>query len=103
MDRVEDFSKRIGTDKFIDAIGIDHVDSAHLIVYGAVILAATLYLVGRQIRKSDAKVSLLMRSRSPDPEKPTDITTYATKRMKPTERPPGSKSEPSSELYKQVS
>jgi hypothetical protein len=40
-----------------------------------------------------------MRSRSPDPEKPTDITTYAAKRMKPTERPPGSKSEPFYGLY----
>jgi hypothetical protein len=99
MDRVEDFSKRIGTDKIIDAIGIDHVDNAHLIVYGAVILGATLYVVGRQIRKSGAKASLLMRSRSPDPEKPTDITTYAAKRMKPTERPPGSKSEPFYGLY----
>jgi hypothetical protein len=91
MDRVEDFSKRIGTDKIIDAIGIDHVESLHLIVYGVVVLAATLYIVGRQIRKSGAKASLSTRSRSPDPEKPTDITTYAAKRMKPTERPPGSK------------
>jgi hypothetical protein len=103
MHRIEDFSKRIGTDKTIDAIGIEHVDSAHLIVYGAVLLAATLYVVGRQIRKSGAKASLLTRSRSPDPEKPTDITTYAAKRMKPTERPLGSKSEPSCELNKQVS
>lgn len=36
------------------------------------------------------------RPRSPDPEKPTDLTTFAEKRMKPTERPPGSMRAPSS-------
>jgi hypothetical protein len=94
METVEDFGKRMGTDKIINAIGLDHVDGTHVIVYGAVILAATLYLVGRQIRKSGAKVSFSIRPRSPDPEKPTDVTTYAAKRMKPTERPPGSKFKP---------
>ena len=91
MNTIEDFGRRIGTDKIIDAMGIQHIDSAHIIIYGAVILAATLYLVGRQIRKSVPKATLSSRPRSPDPEKPTDVTTYA-KRMKPTERPPGSKS-----------
>lgn len=91
MDMIEDFGKRMGTDKIINAIGTHRVDSAHVIVYGAVILAATLYLVGRQIRKDGPKASLSLRPRSPDPEKPTDVTTYAAKRMKPTERPPGSK------------
>jgi hypothetical protein len=95
METVEDFGKRIGADKIINVFGIEHVDSAHVIVYGAVILTATLYLVGRQIRKSGAKASLSIRSRSPDPEKPTDITTYAANRMKPTERLPGSKFDPS--------
>lgn len=35
--------------------------------------------------------SKLFRPRSPDPEKSTDITTYGEKRMKPTDRVPGSK------------
>jgi hypothetical protein len=103
MDKVEELGKRIGTDKIINAIGIENVDGAHLIVYGAVFLAATLYLVGRQIRKSGARASLSIRSRSPDPEKPTDVTTYAARRMKPTERPPGSKSEPAIIWTPQVS
>lgn len=92
MDIVEDFGKKLGTDRVVNVMGIQHVDGAHIIVYGAVILAAALYLVGRQIRRSVPKATLSLRSRSPDPEKPTDITTYAAKRMKPTERPPGSKS-----------
>jgi hypothetical protein len=91
MDTIEDFGRKIGTDRIVNAMGIRHIDSAHVVVYGAVVLAATLYLVGRQIRKSVPKATLSSRSRSPDPEKPTDITTYAAKRMKPTERPPGSK------------
>lgn len=89
---VEDFVKQIGADKVINTIGAHRVDSAHVVVYGAVILAATLYLVARQIRKTGPKASLSLRPRSPDPEKPTDVTTYAANRMKPTERPPGSKS-----------
>lgn len=96
MDSIEDFGKRIGTDRVVNAMDIQHVDSAHVLLYGAVIVAATLYLVGRQIRKNALKATLSIRSRSPDPEKPTDVTTYAAKRMKPTERPPGSKSNPPS-------
>lgn len=94
MDAIEDFGRRIGTDKVVNAMGIPHVDSAHVVLYGAVVLAATLYLIGRQIRRNAPKATLSSRSRSPDPEKPTDVTTYAAKRMKPTERPPGSKSSP---------
>lgn len=92
MDTVEKFGKKMGTDKIVNAMGVQHVDGAHIIVYGAVILAAALYLVGRQIRRSVPKATMSLRSRSPDPEKPTDVTTYAAKRMKPTERPPGSES-----------
>ena len=32
------------------------------------------------------------RPRSPDPEKPTDVNTFAEKRMKDSERKPGSRS-----------
>jgi hypothetical protein len=94
MDSIEGFGKKIGTDRVVKAMGFQHVDSGHVVLYGAVILAATLYLIGRQIRKNAQRATLLFRSRSPDPEKPTDLTTYAAKRMKPTERPPGSKSTP---------
>jgi hypothetical protein len=92
MDSIDDFGKKIGTDRVVNAMGIQHVDSAHVLLYGAVILVATLYLIGRQIRKNAPKATLSTRPRSPDPEKPTDVTTYAAKHMKPTERPPGSKS-----------
>lgn len=94
MDSIEDLGKKIGTDKIVNAFGIQHVDSAHILIYGAVILAATLYLIARHIRKHASKATPSSRSRSPDPEKPTDITAYAAKRMKPSERPPGSKSIP---------
>ena len=92
MDSIDDFGKKIGTDRVVNAMGIQHVDSAHVLLYGAVILVAALYLIGRQIRKKAPKATLSTRPRSPDPEKPTDVTTYAAKHMKPTERPPGSKS-----------
>jgi hypothetical protein len=94
MDSIEDFGRKIGTDRVANAMSIQHVDSAHVLLYGAVILTATLYLIGRQIRKNAPKATLSSRPRSPDPEKPTDVTTYAAKRMKPTERPPGSKFKP---------
>ena len=92
MDSIEGFGKRVGTDKVVNAMGIQQVDSNHVILYGAVILAATVYLIGRQIRKNASKATLSSRSRSPDPEKPADVATYVSKRMKPAERPPGSKS-----------
>lgn len=92
MDTVEAFGRKMGTDKLVDAIGVEHIDSAHLVLYGVVILTAALFLVGRQIRKNGPKATLSLRPRSPDPEKPTDLNTYTAKRMKPTERPPGSES-----------
>lgn len=92
MDTIEAFGKRMGVNKLVDAIGIEHIDSAHLLLYSAVILTATIFLIGRQIRKNGPKATLLLRSRSADPEKPTDLNTYTAKRMKPTERPPGSES-----------
>lgn len=90
MDRLDDVWKKTNINNLTESISIQHMDVTHLLMYGAFILAATLYLVGRHM-KNVSKATLSLRPRSPDPEKPTDVTTYATKRMKPTERPPGSK------------
>ena len=59
--------------------------------YALLALAAIALLV-RYVKDKQAqpKAWLKGRPRSPDPEKPTDVNTFAEKRMKPTERPPGS-------------
>lgn len=90
MDTAEALGKKLGTDKVIKAIGVKHVDSAHVVIYGAIVLSAILYIVARQIRKKVPKASLSSRPRSPDPEKTTDDATTRETRTKPTERPPGS-------------
>ena len=89
MDMLDDVWKKTGLDKLNEAINIQHVNGSHLLCYGVFVLVAALYIVGRHM-KNVSKSTLSLRSRSPDPEKPTDVTTYAAKRMKPTERPPGS-------------
>lgn len=48
-----------------------------------------LATVALAIKHFKDKQQRSIRSRSPDPEKPTDVNTFAEKRMKPTERPPG--------------
>lgn len=58
-------------------------------VYALLVLAVIILLVRAAIARKNASGSILLRPRSPDPEKPTDVTTYAEKRMKPAERPPG--------------
>lgn len=90
MDTAEALGKKLGTDKLIKAMGTENIDSAHLVIYGAIVSIGILYLVGRQLRKTVPKAPFASRPRSPDPEKPTDLTNYAVNRMKPNERPPGS-------------
>ena len=57
----------------------------YLLLALAAVLLGIKYLQDQTKRKQTST-----RSRSPDPEKPTDIATYASKRLKPTEREPGS-------------
>lgn len=90
MDTAEALGKKLGTDRLIESLGVQHIDSAHLVIYGAVVTIGILYLVGKQLRKTVPKAPFVSRPRSPDPEKPTGLTDYATNRMKPAERPPGS-------------
>lgn len=91
MDTAEALGKKLGTDNIIKAIGVEHVDSAHVVIYGALVLTAVLYIAARQIRKKVPKATLSSRPRSPDPEKTTgDASSRGEKRTKPTERPPGS-------------
>jgi hypothetical protein len=92
MEQIDAFSKRVKTESLIDDLRSKGTDNAHLIIYGALIVTATLYLVGRHIRKRIPSAAFAIRTRSPDPEKPIDVTTFTANRMKPTERPPGSKS-----------
>ena len=93
VEQVNVFSRRIKNEAMIDTLRLKHMDSPHLIIYGALIVTAVLYLVGRQIRKINPNAPFSLRPRTPDPEeKAVDVTTFAAKRMNPTERPPGSKS-----------
>jgi hypothetical protein len=95
IEQIKMLSRRMKTESMVDALRPKHVDNPHLIIYGALIVTAALYLIGRHIHKNVSNASLLLRPRSPDPEKkPIDVTTFAAKRMNPTERPPGSKSSP---------
>jgi hypothetical protein len=96
-EQINVFSRKMKTESMIDALRQEGVDNPHLIVYGALIVTAALYLVGRHIRKNVSNASLSLRPRSPDPEKKP--TTFAAKRMNPTERPPGSKSSPPPHLH----
>ena len=93
-EQINTLKNRMETERMFKALDFKHFNNHHLMIYGALTVTAALYLVGRQIRKKPPSAALIFRSRSPDPEKPVDVTTFATKRMKPTERPPGSKSNP---------
>ena len=92
IEHINVLSRRMKIESVINTLRLNHVDNPHLIIYGALIVTAALYLAGRHIRKN---ASLSIRPRTPDPEKkPVDVSTFAAKRMNPTERPPGSKSNP---------
>ncbi|EMC95656.1 hypothetical protein BAUCODRAFT_148543 [Baudoinia panamericana UAMH 10762] len=52
-------------------------------------LAVALLLRNYLSKQTRPKTWLQSTRRSPDPEKPTDVNTFAEKRMKPTEREPG--------------
>ena len=92
IEHINVLSRIMKTESVINTLRLTHVDNPHLIIYGALIVTAALYLAGRHIRKN---ASLSIRPRTPDPEKkPVDVSTFAAKRMNPTQRPPGSKSNP---------
>ncbi|KAK3672177.1 hypothetical protein LTR78_007930 [Recurvomyces mirabilis] len=67
--------------------------SQHLLTVKAVpyllLALAAILLAVKYIQDHTKRTQNPTRRRSPDPEKPTDVTTYATKRLKPTEREPG--------------
>jgi hypothetical protein len=98
IEQMNVLSRKMKDENVIDALRLGiHVDNPHLIIYGALIVTAALYLAGRQIRKRIPDAPFSLRPQTPDPEKkPVDVTTFAANRMKPTERPPGSKSSPPS-------
>ncbi|KAK4498298.1 hypothetical protein PRZ48_010956 [Zasmidium cellare] len=59
-------------------------------VYFLLLATGVVYLAAKWLlRQQTTKSWLNIRPRSPDPEKPTDVTSFAEKRMKPTSRPPG--------------
>ena len=66
-------------------------DNVKVLAYAVLAIAGFTYLVYTLLsRRKHTKSYLKLRPRSPDPEKPTDVTSFAEKRMKPAERPPGS-------------
>lgn len=73
---------------WIGRIDLGRID-AKLVIYGFFALVAICYLATKKIRRHGTKSYLTLRPRSPDPEKPSDITSFAERRMKPTEREPG--------------
>ena len=100
IEQVNVLSRKMKNENVIDVLRSKHVDNPHLIIYGALIIMAVLYLAGRQIRKRIPDAPFSLRPRTPDPEKkPVDVTMFAANRMKPTERPPGSKSSSPSYSY----
>ncbi|KAK6386555.1 hypothetical protein LTR65_008893 [Meristemomyces frigidus] len=73
-----------------ESAGMERLLTVKPVPYVLLALAAVSLLVkfiqGKQKR---SRTWLKSRSRSPDPEKPTDVTTFAEKRMKATDRTPG--------------
>jgi hypothetical protein len=97
IEQINALSRRMNNQTMIDALHLEHLENPHLIIYGALLVTAVLYLAGRHIRKSTTNAPFSLRPRTPDPEKKAvDVTTFAAKRMNPTERPPGSKCSPPS-------
>ncbi|KAK4574100.1 hypothetical protein LTR86_001861 [Recurvomyces mirabilis] len=78
--------------KQCDSEKMQHV-SQHLLTVKAIpyllLALAAILLAVKYIQDHTKRTQNSAHRRSPDPEKPTDVTTYATKRLKPTEREPG--------------
>jgi len=76
-----------------ESAGVEKMLTVKAVPYAVAILAAVVVVVkSLQNRRERPKTWFKSRPRSPDPEKPTDLNTFAEKRMKATERPPGSMS-----------
>lgn len=78
--------------KWVSEFEWHQLGGSRIAIYGIFALAAILFLAGRRIYSHGTKSYLALRPRSPDPEKPSDVANFAEKRMKPTDREPGSKS-----------
>lgn len=59
------------------------------LVFGLITLSASIYLLNAIITRFRRSRTGSVRPGTPDLEKPTDITSFAQKRMKPTDRAPG--------------
>lgn len=75
----------------VGSAGLESLLTVKAVPYALLALAAVTLLV-KYFRETERRPGawLRSRSRSLDPEKPTDVTTFAEKRMKPTDRAPGS-------------
>jgi hypothetical protein len=79
------------TKMLVEDFRIEKVFNVKTVPYTLLALAGLVLLVKYFSQRSRRpKTWLKSRPRSPDPEKPTDVNTFADKKMKPTERPPGS-------------
>lgn len=78
----------------VESAGLERLLTVKAVPYLLLALAAVTLLVQfvRDKQRRQPRTWLKSRPRSPDPEKPTDINTFAERRMKATDRPPGSMS-----------
>ncbi|KAK5138054.1 hypothetical protein LTR08_005852 [Meristemomyces frigidus] len=74
----------------VASVGMERVVGVRAVPYVLLALAAVTLLV-KFVRDNQARAKTWLQGRrpSPDLEKPTDLNTFVEKRMKPTERPPG--------------
>lgn len=82
MERVQRVAESAGMQKLLSVRAVPYV-----LLAVAVVALLVKFVNDRQKRP---RTWLKGRPRSPDPEKPTDMNTFAEKRMKASERPPGS-------------
>ena len=52
IEHINVLSRRMKIESVINTLRLNHVDNPHLIIYGALIVTAALYLAGRHIRKN---------------------------------------------------
>lgn len=72
----------------VDDVAVD-ITPAHIYIF--LLATGVVYLVAKWTsKKQSTKSWLKIRPRSPDPEKSSDVAQFAEKKMKPSDRPPGS-------------
>lgn len=86
VERLQRVAEDAGVEKLLTVKAVPYI----LLALAAV--ALLVKFVKDKQRQQPGTWLLKSRPRSPDPEKPTDVNTFAATRMKATDRPPGSSS-----------